>query len=99
MRPGDGVYQRLPKFAHSRDGVWAGRALDKRRADDDAVRNLGHTLGLLWRGNAKTDRQRAANELEQIEAVSTQHAKRWAVVPLMAEEPVGVELLRQLARH
>jgi arsenite-transporting ATPase len=44
-------------------------------------------------------RQRAANELAQIEAVSTQHARRWAVVPLMAEEPVGVERLRQLARH
>ena len=44
-------------------------------------------------------RQRAANELAQIEAVSTNHAKRWAVVPLMAEEPVGVERLRQLARH
>ncbi len=44
-------------------------------------------------------RQRAANELAQIEAVSTQHARRWAVVTLMAEEPVGVERLRQLARH
>jgi arsenite/tail-anchored protein-transporting ATPase len=43
--------------------------------------------------------QRATNELAQIEAVSMQHAKRWAVVPLMAEEPVGVERLRQLARH
>ena len=44
-------------------------------------------------------RQRAANELAQIEAVSTQHARRWAVVPLMAQEPVGMERLRQLARH
>ena len=43
--------------------------------------------------------QRAANELAQIEAASTRHATRWAVVPLMAEEPVGVERLRQLARH
>lgn len=43
--------------------------------------------------------QRAASELAQIEAVSTQHTKRWAVVPLMAEEPAGVERLRQLARH
>jgi arsenite-transporting ATPase len=43
--------------------------------------------------------QRAVNELAQIELVSMKHAKRWAVVPLMAEEPVGVERLRQLARH
>ena len=44
-------------------------------------------------------KQRAANEIAQIDAVATRHAKRWAVVPLMAEEPVGVEKLRQLARH
>ncbi len=44
-------------------------------------------------------RQRAANEFAHIEAVSTLHAKRWAVVPLMAEEPVGVERLRMLAAH
>ena len=42
---------------------------------------------------------RAANKSAQIEAVSTQYARRWAGVPLMAEEPVGVERLRQLARH
>ena len=44
-------------------------------------------------------RQRAANEIAQIEALATHHAKRWAVVPLMAEESVGVERLRQLAQH
>jgi len=31
--------------------------------------------------------------------VSSLHATRWAVVPLQAEEPVGVERLRALARH
>jgi arsenite-transporting ATPase len=44
-------------------------------------------------------RQRASNELTQIEAVTRVHAKRWAVVPLQAEEPIGVERLMKLARH
>ncbi|QPK63222.1 arsenical pump-driving ATPase [Methylomonas sp. LL1] len=42
-------------------------------------------------------RQRAANELREIEAVANQHAQRYAVVPLMHEEPVGVERLSKLA--
>lgn len=41
-------------------------------------------------------RQRAEREQPQINAVCTQHAKRCALVPLQAEEPVGVERLRQL---
>lgn len=41
-------------------------------------------------------RQRAVNELAQIKEVETNYAKRWAVIPLQAEEPVGVERLRQL---
>ncbi len=44
-------------------------------------------------------RQRATNELAQIEAITSLHAKRWAVVPLQAEEPIGVERLKKLARH
>ncbi len=44
-------------------------------------------------------RQRATNELKQIDAVATYHARRWAVVPLLAEEPVGVERLQKLIRH
>lgn len=44
-------------------------------------------------------RQRASNELAQIEAVTTLHTTRWAVVPLQAEEPIGVERLKKLARH
>jgi arsenite-transporting ATPase len=43
-------------------------------------------------------RQRASNELIQIEAVTTLHAKRWAIVPLQAEEPIGFERLKKLAR-
>jgi arsenite-transporting ATPase len=42
-------------------------------------------------------RQRARNELREIEAVATHHAARHAVVPLLSEEPVGVPRLLQLA--
>jgi arsenite-transporting ATPase len=42
-------------------------------------------------------RQRARNELREIEAVATHHAQRHAVVPLLSEEPVGVPRLLQLA--
>lgn len=42
-------------------------------------------------------RQRAAQEIPQIEAVRTKHAKRAALVSLQAEEPVGVERLLKLA--
>jgi arsenite-transporting ATPase len=44
-------------------------------------------------------RRRAVNELAQIDAVATHYAPRWAVVPLQAAEPVGVERLQQLTRH
>lgn len=43
--------------------------------------------------------QRASAELPQIEAVATRYATRWAVVPLQAQEPVGIELLRKLTHH
>lgn len=42
-------------------------------------------------------RQRAHNELREIDAVATRHAQRYALVPLMKEEPVGASRLRQLA--
>jgi arsenite-transporting ATPase len=42
-------------------------------------------------------RQRAHNERSEIEAVATRHARRYAVVPLLAAEPVGVDRLEQLA--
>ena len=44
-------------------------------------------------------RQRAKNELREIDAVAHQYAHRYAVVPLLREEPVGVERLLELARH
>ena len=41
-------------------------------------------------------RERAARERPQIDTVRTQHARHVALVPMQAEEPVGVERLRQL---
>lgn len=41
--------------------------------------------------------QRAHNELTEIDSVATRHAVRYALVPLLKEEPVGVERLTQLA--
>ncbi|OQW41304.1 MAG: arsenical pump-driving ATPase [Proteobacteria bacterium SG_bin4] len=41
--------------------------------------------------------QRAINELKDIEAVSTLHANRYAVIPLFKEEPVGIEKLLTLS--
>ena len=43
--------------------------------------------------------QRARNEQQEIEAVATQHARRYAVVPLMEVEPVGVQCLLDLSRR
>ena len=42
-------------------------------------------------------RQRAASEHDQIAKVRDELASRYAVVPMMAEEPVGARNLRQLA--
>jgi arsenite/tail-anchored protein-transporting ATPase len=44
-------------------------------------------------------RQRAVAEVEQIGAVATRHSTRYAVMPLLAEEPVGVERLRRLLQR
>jgi arsenite-transporting ATPase len=41
-------------------------------------------------------RQRARNEQGEIEAVATRHASRYALVPLLKEEPIGVERLLEL---
>ena len=43
-------------------------------------------------------RRRAANELEQIAAVRSRYAGRLAVVPLLSDEPVGIDKLQQLIR-
>lgn len=43
-------------------------------------------------------RQRAHNELKEIEAVAKHYARRYAVVPLLQVEPVGVPHLLELSR-
>ena len=43
-------------------------------------------------------RRRAKNELREIEHVASEHARRYAVIPLMAEEPIGVERLLKLSK-
>lgn len=42
-------------------------------------------------------RQRAANEMREIDAVASRHAQRYAVVPMFRNEPVGVARLLELA--
>jgi arsenite-transporting ATPase len=42
-------------------------------------------------------RQRAVNELREISIVTNQHAHRYAVVPLLKEEPIGVSRLLELS--
>jgi arsenite/tail-anchored protein-transporting ATPase len=43
--------------------------------------------------------QRAVTERLEIERVATVHARRYAVVPLLQDEPVGIENLLALSRH
>ena len=42
-------------------------------------------------------RQRAHNERAEIAAVAHKHSQRYAVVPLLQQEPVGVERLLELS--
>ena len=42
-------------------------------------------------------RRRAAIELEQIDKVRTELADRYAVIPLLATEPIGIPALETLA--
>lgn len=42
-------------------------------------------------------RQRAANELREIDAVASKHTQRYAVVPLLKDEPIGVARLQELS--
>jgi arsenite-transporting ATPase len=44
-------------------------------------------------------RQRAHNELKEIEAVANHHAHRYAVVPLLKVEPVGIGHLLELSGY
>jgi len=44
-------------------------------------------------------KQRALNELREIERVTSLHAKRFAAVPLLQQEPIGIERLLALANY
>ena len=44
-------------------------------------------------------RKRAQNELHEIDLVANTYAKRYAVLPLLQDEPIGVEKLLMLSRH
>lgn len=44
-------------------------------------------------------RKRGQNELHEIDLVANTYAKRYAVLPLLKDEPVGVEKLLLLSRH
>ncbi|BEE18524.1 arsenical pump-driving ATPase [Aeromonas enteropelogenes] len=43
--------------------------------------------------------RRAERQQPHVEAVERQHANRYAVVPLLAEEPVGADALHRLCQH
>ena len=43
--------------------------------------------------------QRALNELVEIDTVAKRYSKRYAVVPMLKDEPVGVKRLLELAGH
>ncbi|MDD2845879.1 MAG: arsenical pump-driving ATPase [Rhodoferax sp.] len=44
-------------------------------------------------------RARANNELSEIETVTRHHASRYALVPLLKDEPIGVDRLKQLSSN
>jgi arsenite-transporting ATPase len=48
-------------------------------------------------------RQRAYNELREIDSIATMYARRYAIVPLLKQEPTGIpqllELTRPIANH
>jgi arsenite-transporting ATPase len=44
-------------------------------------------------------RKRAQNELREIDLVANTHASRYAVLPLLKDEPIGVAKLLDLSRH
>ena len=52
----------------------------------------------LARPSSPLLRQRARSELPQIQAVRTRHAARFAVLPMLAEEPIGSDRLAHLMR-
>ncbi|HET7831577.1 MAG TPA: arsenical pump-driving ATPase [Gallionella sp.] len=75
----------------------AGLQNDLRRAGIEPWAWIINTSVAATSATSPLLRQRAANELREISAVASQYAQRYAVVPLLKEEPVGLERLSKLA--
>ena len=76
----------------------AGLQNDLRRASIEPWAWVVNNSVAVTNAQSPLMRARAAKELPFIDAVAREHAKRYAVVPLLAEEPVGVEKLLALVR-
>ena len=76
----------------------AGLQADLRRAGIEPWAWIVNNSLAAARPQSRLLRQRALNEIAQIDLVATQHARRLAVVPLQAEEPVGIERLALLTQ-
>jgi arsenite-transporting ATPase len=75
----------------------AGLETDLRRAGIEPWAWVINASVAMARPSAPLLRRRAHSELAQIEAVQ-QHSSRFAVIPLLAEEPVGAERLLRLVQ-
>ncbi len=71
---------------------------DLRRAGIEPLAWIINQSVAAARTNSPLLQQRARRELTQIHEVAQRHATRYAVVPLLAEEPVGAERLLALVR-
>ncbi|MBS1156654.1 MAG: arsenical pump-driving ATPase [Proteobacteria bacterium] len=77
----------------------AGLQADLRRAGIEPWAWIINNSVAAARPHSALLRQRAQNELAEINTVKTRHARRYAVVPVQQEEPVGVDRLLQLASN
>jgi arsenite-transporting ATPase len=74
----------------------AGLQEDLRRAGIEPWAWIINNSLAMANPNSSLLRQRARNELAQINDVASKYAPRWAVIPLQAEEPVGLDRLKRL---
>ncbi|MFZ6774989.1 arsenical pump-driving ATPase [Undibacterium sp. SXout7W] len=74
----------------------AGLQQDLRRAGIEPWAWIINNSLVMAHPSSSLLRQRARNELAQMHDVADKYAPRWAVIPLQAEEPVGLERLKAL---
>ena len=72
---------------------------DLRRAEIEPWAWIVNNSVAAARPHSPLLRQRARNELREVEAVAAHYARRYAVVPLLKDEPVGVDRLLELIDH